>query len=342
MINEECEQIDLSSFPNIFRNSDDIKGSREYLNIHNNTELMFSNRMTTNIGEEIDFDKMPNRFDCIVNNISLSCLAFDNRRKNNKLYISLSSGIPKNINEPNFSRWKYHKYFDGIYICIADPMIFINRKLPYNEPTWYYGYKENNVFESIKELINKIVSKYRIEAKNITVFGSSSGGYAALYLGYLIEDINVIALSPQLSPKLWDTSNNFEKYNECDLRDKSIERNDLTGLVKFSKSKNFICYNRESSKDIDQINLLTNENIIPYGISEYSRNIIFWKHSTFGVNKHNCNPEKFGIVIMDWLLTQLRNNKDINTFRNFSIILSEILAEKHMILRKFFELKNLR
>ncbi len=62
--------------------------------------------------------------------------------------------------------------------------------------------------------------------------------------------------------------------------------------------------------------------------------IHFWKHSTHGLNPHNCYPEKYGMIILDWLLQEHRKGNDINYFSKFSILLSEMLAEKHFILRK--------
>jgi hypothetical protein len=40
------------------------------------------------------------------------------------------------------------------------------------------------------------------------------------------------------------------------------------------------------------------------------------------------------MIILDWLLQEHRKGNDINYFSKFSILLSEMLAEKHFILRK--------
>lgn len=334
MHNNLKNSIDLSSFPNIFRFSEDINKNRNILNVFNDKTDIFQKKEILDINSIETKKILPNRFDCVVNNVTLSCLAFTPNHTNNKLYISLSSGIPTSIDTPLFTRWKYHNYFNGIYICIADPMLQINRKLPLNEPTWYYGYQDKDIFKSIKLLIEKISHIYNIDSKNITILGSSSGGFAAMYLGCILNNINVIALSPQLAPKLWSTSSNFENINKCNLHDSQNNKNDVSQLLQATNTTFFIVFNDVSKKDVQQINLLTDVKNIPYGISKYSKNTFFWKHSTHGLNPHNCNPEKYGMIILDWLLQEHRKGNDINYFSKFSILLSEMLAEKHFILRK--------
>ena len=346
------EERGISSFPNLYFSYEknfenkDIMSMRKFLNDKSFSKKLIEYKAITIGLEDISSHKqIPQLFTIKIDNLKLDCLCFFSSSP--KLYVSLFSGKRKDYNTPHFTRWSYNKYLDGIFLCIDDPSVKINKEFSLDEPTWYYGNEENNIFMAIEKLINKISIEYNILKSNITILGSSSAGYASLYLGSKIDGINVIALSPQIAPALWKTSTSFEKKTKISLSDVTNNKNNLSPLIKKSSSLFFIIFNEASKEDVIQIMKITNTNDIKYGISSYSNNIFFWKHFTLGTNPHNSNPEILGITIADWLLRLAKmeyfSNRAnfINSFNNFSKLISDEHAEKSMILREFKKIESL-
>ena len=114
-------------------------------------------KYTINISDEISFD----------------ILYFPSKIK--KLYVSISSGIAFGEKRPypTFTRWSYNNLFDGIYICIEDPMY---KKYPNAGVMWFFNKKNDSYVNHIKVIINKIMNMFCIKDDNLYILGSSMGG----------------------------------------------------------------------------------------------------------------------------------------------------------------------
>ena len=219
--------------------------------------------------------------------------------------------------------------------------MYYNRK--FTGVKWYYGTKDTSYLVEMVPLIYKFIDALNVKQEDIIFLGSSGGGYAAIYLANLFDGATAMALSPQydighLNPR--DNKIFMEEYGIDLLDDDKFNRNVLK--ITSKNSLFFLVENSLSEMDWDKqfLPFCKRHGIIPkYGISQYD-NIITWVHASNGIDTHTSNPEKCGIVILEFLLNEYRRGVDINLFNKFSFVLNEILNDKYELIRSNNLLKN--
>ena len=192
--------MDLYDFPQFSEDMSAVAAASEFDRMRNELPeaWMTEDPIKTDISS---FTLSPehNRYTVSVDEVPFECLYFPD--KENRLYIMLSAGGTTTRRYPSFMRWKYKNYLKGHLVCIDDPMYYFHPGLFH--VMWYYGTKDKSYLALLIELIKNIAAQLSIPPENVTIIGSSGGGYAALYAGNRIDHSSVIAINPQFYPKSW-------------------------------------------------------------------------------------------------------------------------------------------
>ena len=335
--------LDLSKLHYIYIDKYNAQASKKYLNFAELKDLFANNNKIKVNFDDLSASNIPFLFNILVDNVELNCLFIKpENTRSDKLFVSFTSGHRSDYEKDIFIRCKYSRWVNEYFLCIDDPSVFINKKFTLSTPTWYIGDNEHDVYKSMIKLIKKIIYTLNIKASNVFFYGSSVGGYAALFSSYLLDGSNAIALSPQIKPSVYESYNKFAKDSNVDLSNENDRRSDLSPLIKSSNSNFFIVFNDINKSDVKQVEILSPINSIPLGVSVAVNisNVIFWRHSTAAANTHNANPEQFGLVIIEWLLNEKRCGRDINNFNSLSLLINEIFSNYKLIEREFLLLKN--
>ena len=258
--------------------------------------------------------------------------------KSNKLYVSLTSGHRNT--DIRFVRWKYANFLDGTFLAIDDPMFREFKNIPSDLMGWFYGTENNNFLLKTGLIIEKIASVFNIPSQKITIIGSSSGGYAATYLGNHVKNCSIIALNPQFILNKWPFAKKLEKVTGLDF-----SKDDDRNYVNISKSENkfFFYFNLLSKNDLPQINYLLNQfnlkiDDLKYGVNLISKNVAVWINIIDYYNLHIACPEVYEIMYINYLLNLMNNNININEFNSFSILLSEMMNQRYQVMNKVYNL----
>lgn len=339
--------IDISKMRNIFDKFDknlDINTLREKLYSVSKSWAKQLPRKYNLSG--LKFDKDINRYQIEHNNINYECLFLPSPVR--KLYISLCGGGRLGKNYPVFLRWKYHNILNGNYICIDDPMYSEEINKSYSEKTngllWYYGTNDISYLQNMVPIIKRIMELLKVSPEDTVLFGSSGGGTAAIYLANILDGTTAFALNPQYELCSWkpQITKYFNDILGIDLTKKDIYGRNYIDITN-KKSKFFLVENIASPVDYNQCTNFFQKKHIPmqYGISQYD-NIITWIHHTDGISAHSSNPEKYGFYILDFLNEELKTGSDINSIKNLSLILNELLNEKYSYIKKIDEISQFR
>ena len=224
------------------------------------------------------------------------------------------SGRRNNISDyPQFVRWKYYTRLPGSLLCIDDPMLQKFKDLALG---WFYGDHNVSWLSLTADVIRKVAELKHISEKNIFLFSSSGGGYAALHIGALLKNVNVIAINPQIYPQLWPYAPEFTKITGIDLHSfDRYARNSLHEILVKSSSKFLIIVNCASKRDfVGQIfPFCNNVNISPkYGLVNKS-NCWLWTYSTdIPYRPHNAFETNSILEIIVCLAFNIRDENAIN------------------------------
>jgi len=216
--------------------------------------------------------------------------ALFHKGQKHKLYVILSGGIAKETHVPHFERWTYYSILDGNVLIIDDPMlkIFRTQKLCTG---WYYGL-ENSYLENIGKIIDKVASMLSINYKDLVFYGSSAGGYAALYLTSKFEKSKCIAINPQINLKIqrsWINAQEMEAITGHDLSSDDC-RNDLRQMIiEGNAGRIVIIENACSDTDLMQAKSLCDFlNVrFSYGLNKLSDRILLWVYDALPIYNNN-------------------------------------------------------
>lgn len=262
------------------------------------------------------------------------------RENANNVIISFTSGNRAKEKEGQFfTRWKYNKYYNAIYICIDSPMCRFFPSLQKSTPSWYLGTKEFDLCLFLSEVIKSLAKKLGISLENFCLLGSSAGGYAACSIGAHINGCNVIAISPQLVVSNWHEYPAFESETGFVIKDS--ERDNIIPRIHGSVRTNFyLTYNFPSKKDyLTQLKPFLasfgSELELPYGLSRLNNHICIWAHNTKGKSLHSSGIGKFEIsYLLNFAFNTCLSRDSEEEFFEISKILTDIMEEKAAIERK--------
>jgi hypothetical protein len=134
--------------------------------------------------DELVFEKKTNFYLDII---------FDKPKKVLSLYIQFyGQGLPTVVNfhgavnqkktvTPHFTGTTLSKFLSCNVVSIADPSLRVNKDLT---SCWYMGSQHFNLISILPAVLDKLKEKLR--SKKIILFGSSGGGFAALYYSRII------------------------------------------------------------------------------------------------------------------------------------------------------------
>ena len=150
---------------------------------------------------------------------------------------------------PLFSRWSYAPLLSGSLLCIDDPMIYKYEGLKLG---WYYGDEHESCIHLAIEIVKAVCRHEKVKQEHVVFFGSSGGGYAALFSATILQGTLAIALNPQIRLDKFPYAGEFEKLTGFHLLGEDyFGRNNLPAAMKGSQSK-FLCLsNAESCEDIE-------------------------------------------------------------------------------------------
>lgn len=334
--------MDFSAFPR-FTSADDPEEAVKQIEALRNVPTAWM-KETPEVTRLDDFSVSPDkgRYIVDVDDVPFECLYFPSEHR--RLYVMLSAGrMTGNYNYPIFTRWKFSAFLKGSVFCVDDPMYHFHTKI--SHANWFYGTPDKSYLVLLLKLIKKLIDQLSIKPEDVTFIGSSSGGYAALYLANLLDYSAAIAMNPQFIPYYWQTDLIAPHFLEwgIDLSDfdDSFGRKRLK--LTNQKSRFLISVNYKSDADY-KVQLGSFLEDYPdykprFGISQY-KNITVWLMSANYTITHHVWPNEIGTVFADFILRQEKNGYDANELTAMSQLLNEItkerctLVDKNEMLRK--------
>ncbi len=224
--------------------------------------------------------------------------------KKKKLYVFLS-GYNIGDNYPTYSRISWCDKFEGFKLFMDDPT-----RIEKNfSPSYFFGNKDHNYLEYVKQIINKITSVNKISWKNIVFVASSSCGFASLYLADYFLGSKCIALNPQIDLRLL-VGQSFARTMEIDIDDAMyFDRVNVIRFKKNKKSKFFIFWNLTANMDSKQAKLIFKSDTIPTGLTTFGKNIQVLCENIQAVEPHMAQPDEYFVrtveTFMDKKITPL-------------------------------------
>lgn len=327
--------IDFTNFPDLFANSTDVSARRVELE-----------SCSKDFGTEKSFqslDELPSnfkgRFKVYYSGIWFHFLSFPNS-KSDQIIFSFSSGDRSKVKGDNlFIRWKYHKYFSASFVCIDTPMHDLYPNLQDKTPSWYFGTDKIDLCRIVANLLVDISSRWG--KKDITLLGSSAGGYAASLVGTYIENAKVIAISPQFIISNWHESPAFIDETGIDL--KTNPRNNICKLIRLAKSSRFLFFfNQKSKRDIEtQLKPFAKVNNIKlkYGLN-FLENIGIWLHNTEGISYHSSGIVKLEVLFAYWLIHQNPIDLSVHELNSLIVFLNEYINQKATYEKKILTMQE--
>lgn len=302
---------------------DKIQDQRD--NFYGYDKSILSKQIKSMNATDIEFDDA-GRYEIICSDsTAFDCLYFPSEKK--KLYISISSGIAFGEQRlyPTFTRWSYSNIFDGIYICIEDPMY---KRYPRGGVMWFFNKKNESYVYKLRDIIEKIMTHFNISPSNLYFLGSSMGGAISIMLGNLFSYSNVISMNAQYHPASFSPPSKkfFMEEFDIDISDTTVNNFDF--IPRNITTSYFIITNASSPKDLPQLKYLSNKISAPmkYGLHQYG-NIALWNH--LSGTEHSVFPEKLLFLLVLYYCEMKKKGENLNNFLNINLLFSEILYQKY-------------
>ncbi len=158
-----------------------------------------------------------------------------------KLLVFLSAAVDRSQHElPVFNRKNWADLYDANVLCISDPTLEYDPDLRCG---WYMGNEKGSALVELSGYISKL------GYNDITFYGSSAGGFAALVLGGMVENSTVVCINPQTDLNKYP-KHFIDKMISCCFPNNNID-------YKRFKAENY-WNNNNSSKIIYVQNILDN------------------------------------------------------------------------------------
>ncbi len=109
-----------------------------------------------------------------------------------EIIVDNASQVIVNFSSMNPGRFERISWFS--HACFATPTIQIFLKD--ENQHFYLGSKKNSMVSRVVDRISLTLEKFHIQSSSVTTVGSSMGGYASIYFGYLLQTGRVVSLNP--------------------------------------------------------------------------------------------------------------------------------------------------
>lgn len=151
-----------------------------------------------------------------------------------RLFVFLPSArkVPHN-KQPRFDRLNRAAtgLFPGSCLFLSDPLWKDNLTL---KTSWMIGTREESISQDLSELISVVANRLNISLRDVTLWGSSAGGFAALNIAASMGHASAVAINSQTNIAKFTDKETVEKAylifsqcsdtasfaNEADLRNK--------------------------------------------------------------------------------------------------------------------------
>lgn len=228
---------------------------------------------------------------------------------------------------PKFPRWSYSSLVEGSFLAIEDPMYYMHTAL---QLAWYYGTTDHCYLEDCVAIVKTVCARLNIPHENVVFFGSSGGGYAALYAATLLQNSLSVSLNPQLSISRHHTAGEFAKITGISLKaNDPLNRNNLARqIIDHSASRHVIIYNSYDPHYSLFFQLAEALGIpLRYGIS-IAGNVLMWTYSTPGApNPHNAMETRAIFSMIDYIAKEFTNPGERGRLQNLAVMTNEFWSE---------------
>jgi hypothetical protein len=266
--------------------------------------IIFDNANT----EERLFDNIPLKLSIKTNNFLFETLYIPHENSK-ELFILLSAG-GRVDSSTRFDRWSLSGYLEKNIICIEDPMY----KILKIATGWYFGTKDNSAINELKPILDKVIADLQIQNTNVTIIGSSCGGYAALCLARMISGCKCIAMNPQIVISNWGKSSaTLERKLNMSLIEDHLHRNDISDVANDKSSKYFLMCNLNVKRDWEQQVKILFDRVNPEKKTDdvYAKdNFIFYLSNNVYTRPHNNVINSLGLILISNFLNEANINYD--------------------------------
>ncbi|MCJ0827917.1 hypothetical protein MN869_05525 [Acinetobacter sp. NIPH1876] len=134
------------------------------------------------------------------------------KKDSRKLVVFLNAALALDAQKkhyPYFNRISYHKDLDCNCLYLYD--ISLNMADNYTIG-WYRGTTENKLNDTYVEIINKVIADLGIKNKDVVLYGSSAGGFAAMKFAEKINGVTAVAINPQVEISKFIDKNAVAKF----------------------------------------------------------------------------------------------------------------------------------
>lgn len=122
------------------------------------------------------------------------------RRGGRKLVVSLHGALDRQRYAlPRFERLSSLLAFDADLLLVSDPTLRLDDDL---QLAWYTGWTGYDASDHIAQIITHVARQWEIASSEVTVTGSSGGGYSALRIGKRVPGSTIVAFNAQTA--IWN------------------------------------------------------------------------------------------------------------------------------------------
>lgn len=250
------------------------------------------------------------RFKLRYRGIIWECLWKSHKSRN--LIVSFSGSNGEKGRKTTFARWSWYEQFKGNFLAIDDPMYSLHNVTI----GWYYGDNENDYVDYMSDIIDKI--KKDIVCNDITFYGSSAGGTAAIRCANKLHYGTVIVINPQLRIEYYPFKEEIESIIGCSmcndylLRDNVIE--EMTANIN-NNVKYLLIDNLASELDRVQLAELLrvySRHKIQYGLNYITDNVLLWIYEAEHADPHQAQEWKSFLPSILYVSNLFKKNKIID------------------------------
>lgn len=276
--------------------------------------------------EDLETNLKDGSFSIVLDDVHFE--AVFQQKKGKYLYVGLSGAHKAGRYSPEFPRWTYAAILQGSYLGIDDPMLYKHDDLFLG---WYYGTKSCSYINLCMQLVKSVCKKLDIRYENVIFFGSSGGGYAAIYAATLLKNSLSISINPQLILSRCSKTavQTFKNKTGIELEDPDpLNRNSLVQHLKEnSSSTHVIICNAQDIPHFENHFLPLAQNFgvkIRYGLA-HCKNILFWTYDSYGIpNPHNAFETKTIFSIIDYIAKEFKTQHISEEHQELAILINEL------------------
>lgn len=304
-------------------------------------ELVSANSVLFNFGGK---ELPPSRFYSVLGSARIEC--FFSKGSANRLIVFFSGARTRNGGRdlapfPTFSSWSWGSETNASVLCIDDPMYYNYPTLPFG---WFYGTEKEDFREYVAKLVCEIARLLGVENKNITLYGRSGGGSAAIAVCGFICESSAVAINPQLDIEKYPYNESFTQITGIKKTDALfLKRNNFENIIKQNKKNTFLIVSNAASKidyDID-VNFLSVKfgADLKYGLSCMD-NLCLWQYYACGEpDPHSAfdNPPLFRMIMAVLEFIKAKNTDGAALLASFA---NEYWADRYELLMRKREINQ--